>query len=226
MKRFVKFNLAIALALASIFGIGCDAGELKDFGKNLKAISQSYDDRNFEMSSSVSDLIEKIEIKDGYETQYDRGSYTSSTQSYYFNGEEYDSIRSYAYNASKWMVDGIYTDPYTGEAISIESTDYDHIIPLHYANMHGAEEWADTAKREYADDPFVGVVVNSGDNRAKGDKGPSEWLPEENVEDYCYTWLVIAAEYDLSMDSDDMETIKRELNGVPESELQRINLYN
>lgn len=166
------------------------------------------------LDKSVAELLSSIEVEDGYEDYYDRNEYTSSSQYYVGRtGETYDSIRNYAYYESVHYQNGVYQDPYTNKMYDIKGLDYDHIIPLHYANLHGADNWSEEDKKSYADDPYIGVNVNAHSNRAKSDKGPSQWLPEENVEDYCYTWLVIAYQYDLSITQEDIDTIMNQLDG-------------
>lgn len=166
--------------------------------------------------------------------EYERDEWTSDSQLYecYKNhgcDEKYTSIRKYSFYESEWYNwdDNYYVDPYTEQVINdVRQTDYDHIIPLAYVNSHGGEQWNDEKKKEFADDPSNGVCVNIHDNREKGAKGPSEWLPDENKVDYCYTWLVISDHYGLSISDDDMNTIKSVLSAVENvSELSLINDY-
>lgn len=58
--------------------------------------------------------------------------------------------------------------------------------------------------------------------RDKSDKGPSEWLPEANVDDYCYTWLVIAVSYDIPLSPEDVKVIRDHIGSNP----KLINPYN
>lgn len=232
MKKFI--TLALIIALTTLTGCTNSQKDLvKDITGDLFAEvlnKNNKKDTDITVDTSVEDLLAEVEIEEPKESNYNRDDYTSSYQKYEYNGEEYTSIRSYAYYASAWYNDETeeFYDVYNGETYKgnvLRSLDYDHIIPLHYANLHGADEWSAEKKKEYADDPTVGINVNAHDNRAKGDKGPCEWLPEENVEDYCYTWLVLAVKWNLSMDQDCIDTIKAHLDGVPASELQIINPY-
>ncbi len=186
-----------------------------------------------ELPGDIEALISSVKVDDGDGSKYDRDQYTSDYQSYTCDKshdceKEYNSIRKYSFYECEWydFDTGLYVDPYNGETTdTIKGMDYDHIIPLAYADAHGGYEWTEEQKRAYADDPFVGVCVNAHDNRAKGAKGPSEWLPNVNVEDYCYTWLVIAEHYGLSIAQEDMDVIKSCLAGVDAKSLSLINDY-
>ncbi|MBF1360819.1 MAG: hypothetical protein HXM76_03035 [Mogibacterium diversum] len=77
-------------------------------------------------------------------------------------------------------------------------------------------------KHQYATDVRVGVDVDGAVNRDKSDKGPSDWLPETNVDDYCYTWLVIAVSYDIPLSPEDVKVIREHIGNNP----KLINPYN
>lgn len=218
-RKFNKTSIISLLVILSIFISGCSAL------KNINSPNNLIKDNNQKIENNIDNLINQIEVKKGQEKEYDRNTYTSKSQSYNFNGKKYNSIRNYSYFASVWYSNGVYKDPYNGKNITnVKAADYDHIIPLHYANLHGADSWTNEKRKKYADDPSVGVVVNAHDNRAKGDKGPSKWLPKNNVKEYCYTWLVIAKKYNLSIASEDMKVIKEKLKNT--KNLSIINEYN
>lgn len=193
-------------------------------------------------NDDVKALLSRIEIKDGknYDT-YDREKWTSKYQKYVCNNRDhtgdgipdcdgtYTSIRKYSFYESEWYdwTTNTYTDPYTGKAIKdVKKTDYDHIIPLMYVYTHGGANWSEEKSKEFADDPTVGVCCTQFDNRAKGAKAPSEWLPTANIEDYCYTWLVIADRFDLWLEQADYDVIVSVLANY-DGELSLINdLHN
>lgn len=180
------------------------------------------------MSQSIDELISQISIEQGKESKYDRNEYTSQTQSYTYKGKNIKSIRNYSYYASVNYDDKTdkYLDPYSGKYLTnVKQADYDHIIPLHYANQHGADKWSDEKKKEYADDPTVGVCVSAHANRSKGDKGPAKYMPEVNKADYAYTWLVLSVKYNLSMSKEDMSVVKQELKGKTKEQVKLINEY-
>ena len=73
---------------------------------------------------------------------------------------------------------GRWLDPYTDMIFTDSSDlDIDHLVPLHWAWMHGAWAWSDTVRSDFANDPRNLFPVDDGTNREKGAKGPLEWLP-------------------------------------------------
>lgn len=227
---FVKAISSVIFFATIICGMLYFNGELNSidlskFINNIKVPEINIDfDNNGDNTSTtnggtvteeeVNNLLNTVTIApDNYDV-YNRDDYTSSTQSYEYNGKHYDSIRKYGYDASIFNDGTNYNDPYTGENIELSKCDWDHIIPLHYANQHGASNWTAEEKKAFADNPNVGVNVNASDNRSKSDRGPSEWLPDVNRESYCYTWLVIANDFNLSINQEDYNVIKDVLSNV------------
>lgn len=216
-------------------------GGLEQAVEGLQDVQDEENER--ELPVDLQTLVDSVVVAPADENaHYDRDLYTSSYQYYECDdpehvwhdaneytgddGGEFSSIRAYGFYESKWYdadTDS-YTDPYTNETVDVSEDgpkgyDWDHIIPLAYADAHGANGWSEEEKKAFADDPMVGVCVNASDNRSKGSDGPSEWLPDENVGDYCYTWLLIASEYGLSIAEEDMEVI---IQYVDESSLAMV----
>ena len=105
-------------------------------------------------------------------------------------------------------------DPYTGKTYDWQrgrntsmAVQIDHIIPLKYAWMHGADKWDQETREQYANDPDVLVAADGPANAAKGAKGPSQWEPENKgyTCQYAKDWLKIADKYNLSVDKADAE---------------------
>ena len=138
---------------------------------------------------------------------YDRTDYEKPIKSYTLNGHKYNR-NDYAWKTSPYLISENpfkYICPYTGQTITDDSKlDYDHIIPLKSTYIRGANKWTDEQKNEYAYDQWIGVDVLNSANRSKSDKGPADWLPEQNVEDYCYSWLLISSKYNLVMTKAEM----------------------
>lgn len=193
------------------------------------------------LSEDVETLLENVKIGDGDDySSYDRTEWTSKYQYYSCKDLDhnddgtldcpgkYSSIRKYSFYESDWYdwEKDQYIDPYTNDVITdISKVDYDHIIPLAYAHAHGAALWTEEQKREFADDPTVGVCCSQFDNRAKGAKGPSEWMPSANQASYCYTWLIIANRFNLWLEQEDYDVIIKTLKGY-KGELSIINPYH
>lgn len=103
----------------------------------------------------------------------------------------------------------VYKDPYTDKEITdIKMLDFDHICTLLYIHKYSDINWSKEQKNKFAQDENVGVSVLNKENRSKGAKGPSEWLPKANQGDYCYSWLLIAHEYGLALRQQDIDTCK------------------
>lgn len=76
------------------------------------------------------------------------------------------------------IISSVWVCPYTGEVFTDPwKMDVDHIIPLAWAWRHGAEQWTDSRRKEFANDPENLELVSADVNRAKGSKGPDKWLP-------------------------------------------------
>ena len=161
--------------------------------------------------SSINVIDELPEYDD-----YDRTTYEKPVISYTLDGKK-TNRNDYAWKTSPWYnaEDNTYMCPYTGTIIQdmddnkqdndFGNLDYDHIVPLKSTYLRGAKDWTDEQKNEYAYDQWVGVDVLNSANRSKSDKGPCEYLPDINVEDYCYSWLMICSKYNLSMTQEEID---------------------
>jgi hypothetical protein len=78
---------------------------------------------------------------------------------------------------------GVLNDPYTGLVIVFSKTkpsavQIDHVVPLHYAWNVGAAKWTMPERVQFANDTYLELLAVDGpQNQAKGDDGPSQWLP-------------------------------------------------
>ena len=166
-------------------------------------------------------LIADIEVVDKLPNidNYDRDTFEKPVKSYLLGGIKVNR-NNYAWMSSPFFnqKDFTYTCPYTGKVITdlddkkqdndFGNLDYDHIVPLKSAYLRGASEWSKEKQNEYAYDQWVAVDVLASANRSKGDKGPLEYLPTTNVEDYCYSWLLICSKYDLVMTQAEIDLCK------------------
>ena len=69
------------------------------------------------------------------------------------------------------------------------------------------------AAGRYANDPQVLLSAEAGENRSKGNKGPEAWKPPLRGAwcDYATRWIDIKAEYDLSVNPQEKEALRRML---------------
>lgn len=73
---------------------------------------------------------------------------------------------------------GKWFDPYTGKTFTQASdVDIDHLVPLAWADAHGAAAWSPERKRAFANWQANLFPVQASVNREKGAKGPIHWLP-------------------------------------------------
>ncbi|MGI9274179.1 MAG: HNH endonuclease family protein [Endozoicomonas sp.] len=76
---------------------------------------------------------------------------------------------------------GRWLDPYTGKTFhNARDLDIDHLIPLKWAWEHGADQWPSSKRRTFANDESNLFAVKASVNRAKGAKGPLQWLPPDS----------------------------------------------
>jgi hypothetical protein len=100
---------------------------------------------------------------------------------------------------------GKWTCPYTGKTVSDPALlDIDHLVPLENANRSGGWRWSAEKKQAYANDldaPDHLVAVIGSANRAKGSKGPDEWIPANSpfVCEYVRDWQSVKKSWGLKM---------------------------
>lgn len=168
--------------------------------------------------ANLNALVNSIRVIDSLPKydDYNRTDYEKPVKSYKLDGKKVNR-NDYAWKTSPWYntADNTYMCPYTGNIIhdlddkkednDFGNLDYDHIVPLKSTYLRGAKDWTDEQKNAYAYDQWVGVDVLNSANRSKSDKGPCDYLPDINVEDYCYSWLMICSKYDLAMTQEEID---------------------
>lgn len=82
------------------------------------------------------------------------------------------------------VLTGTLIDPYDGTATSFvrgpessPAVQIDHVVALSWAWHHGADEWSDARREEFANDPENLVAASEATNQAKSAFGPGEWMP-------------------------------------------------
>lgn len=116
------------------------------------------------------------------------------------------------------VVSGEWHDPYSGENFTNPSDlDIDHIVPLKEAHESGASRWPDSKKERYANDlnnANTLMAVDLSQNRSKGSRDPSEWMPD-NEAYHCYylrSWVSVKEQWGLSMDRQEERFIDNRLS--------------
>lgn len=111
------------------------------------------------------------------------------------------------------VVGGKWRDPYTGETETDPAKlDIDHRVPLEEAYASGGYDWPRDKRAAYANDlsdPLTLVVVTAAANRAKGSRGPEEWLPPraDAICPYVADWIAVKARWKLTMDERERVTV-------------------
>ena len=157
-------------------------------------------------------LVSEIRVSTHENTEkYNRDDWEKPAKKFTLDGEKVSRVK-YDTDTSQYLISKdpfVYKDPYTDKEITdIKILDFDHLVPISYCDKFSDLSWSKEQKNKFAQDENVGVSVLNKENRSKGAKGPSEWLPKANQGDYCYSWLLIAHEYGLALRQQDIDTCK------------------
>lgn len=124
--------------------------------------------------------------------------------------EEDGKVRIDTENSGSWV------DPYSGRTVTSSSDlDIDHIVPLSYAAENGGQSWSEDLKETFANDLDNLLATSARENRRKGAKGPSDYMPPYKGYrcQYAKSFTGIINKYELSMPEDDVETLVETLEG-------------
>ena len=157
-------------------------------------------------------LVDSIKVSTHENKEkYNRDDWEKPAKKFTLDGEKVSRVKYDTYT-SQYLISKdpfVYKCPYSGKEITdIKILDFDHLVPLLYLHKFSDTTWSREQKNKFAQDENVGVSVLNKENRRKGAKGPSEWLPKENQGDYCYTWLLLAKEYGFALRQQDIDTCK------------------
>lgn len=104
------------------------------------------------------------------------------------------------------VLSGSWTESYAGKSFDNPSAmDLDHVVPLSWAASNGGNTWDAEKKTAFANDPGNLFLSDASENRSKGDKGPSEYLPP-NLDfqcTYANTFVSVIAKYGLTIPQPD-----------------------
>lgn len=192
--------------------------DLKQVSKNLfNEIKTKYNQPEVnpnQENSTVLDKLNSLEIVEEYsEPTYNRKSYkhwinisegwNTREEVLLVNGKDVE-----VYNNK--IVSGTWFDYYTGKEVKqVNKVDIDHVVPLKLANKMGANNFTPEQKTQFANDLGNLVVTYNRVNRAKSDKGPSEWKPENPTaaKQYAEKFVEIAYKYKLVISEADYSAL-------------------
>lgn len=171
-----------------------------DSDKGDSGDSGEKSDEGSKPASSSLKTLEGIPTVEAKEVEYARGDWKHWTGSpcdtreevIKGTGEGVKTDEDCRAQSGKW------TDPYTGDVFTDASKmDLDHTLPLGYVAKHGGNGWSADKKTKFANDKSQLLLVGASPNRAKGDKGPSEWMPSNKdfACDYAELWVTTADKY-------------------------------
>jgi hypothetical protein len=102
------------------------------------------------------------------------------------------------FNTKGRVIRGRWVSMYSGQIIvNASKVDIDHIVPLSWAWKHGANQWSESKRERFANDPINLLAVEASLNRQKGDRGPEEWLPPKNQNQYKLRFARVIKTYGL-----------------------------
>lgn len=108
------------------------------------------------------------------------------------------------------VITGRWISPFTGNVIQNASNiDIDHVVPLSWAWNHGASNWSQDRREQFANDLVNLWPVEASLNRSKGDSGPDDWLPPEGKCQYLARFLRITKKYDLRISEAEIQSFKK-----------------
>lgn len=106
---------------------------------------------------------------------------------------------------------GTWLSPYDNKTYTDSRLlDIDHVVPLSYAAQHGGQAWSPAKKEAFANDMTQLIAVSATENRGKGDKGPSEYMPPERGYQCSYAkiWMNTTTKYGVSITDKDKAALK------------------
>jgi hypothetical protein len=111
-------------------------------------------------------------------------------------------------------------NPYKGDSIQwtkskATAIQIDHVLPLSYSWQMGASGWSKAQRTQLANDTLNLLAVDGSDNEAKGDSGPSEWLPpHQDIRcSYVVRFAQVALKYKLAVTQADKSAMLEQCGG-------------
>lgn len=178
-----------------------------------------------EMTAPTTDVdLSQVKIGEPYHDDYDRDLFGAAWID--IDGNSCDTrndilsrdLTNLAKDGNCKVTSGTLEDDYTGTTIEFvkgkSKVDIDHVIPLSYAYRQGAAEWSADTREAFANDPANLAASSASANRSKGDKGPSEWMPDNYTFqcEYGMQFASVAVKYDLTITQADYNAIVNACN--------------
>lgn len=109
---------------------------------------------------------------------------------------------------------GTWIDTYTGKKLSVDSVNLDFVIPLQYANNHGASSWDNAKKQEFANDKDNFVVASTSGIAKRHGRTPAKWLPDDDKYACILSkkFISVANKYNLSITENDKNALDKAIS--------------
>jgi hypothetical protein len=100
------------------------------------------------------------------------------------------------------------------EKCDADAVEIDHVVPLAYVWDLGANRWPYATRVAFANDPLELVAASRAANQAKGDDGPSQWLPTARSYrcDYAARFISVLVKYRLPVVAADARALSTVLS--------------
>jgi hypothetical protein len=119
-------------------------------------------------------------------------------------------------DASCQPVAGRWFSPYDGVTLfSASDVDIDHVVPLAEAWRSGADSWATSRRRSFANDLYWPQLRAASDtsNQVKGDRDPASWQPRAAYHcTYSKMWIRSKYAWGLTVDAAERSALQSMLN--------------
>ena len=191
-------------------------------GKNPKKNTGDKDSKESADSAELLETLETITISEPEDKEYDRAEYKHWTTKDSGCTTREEALRLQGQNVVTAddgckVISGEWFDWYGGELTITNPSELelDHVVPLSYANSHGAAGWDKDKKEEFANDLTTQLVlVSAKENRTKSDSGASKYMPPNESYHcrYAYRWIKTVDKYDLSITEKDKEVLEEALH--------------
>lgn len=126
------------------------------------------------------------------------------------------------------VLKGTLHDPYTGSTIGFvrgpstsNAVQIDHVVALSDSWQKGAQQWSQTRRTAFANDPLNLLAVDGPTNLRKGDGDAATWLPPRKTFRCAYVARQIAVKhrYGLSVTTAERDAMVRVLTACPSQAL-------
>ncbi|GAB7191329.1 hypothetical protein NUM3379_20360 [Kineococcus sp. NUM-3379] len=122
--------------------------------------------------------------------------------------------------------EGVLRDPYSGRTIEFrrgqgtsDDVQVDHVVALSDAWQKGAQQWDDTRREAFANDPLELLAVDGPLNQAKGDGDTATWLPPRNRCLYVARQVAVKLRYELWVTAAERDAMVDVLSDCPQEPL-------